>query len=156
MDKKVFLPFELAEPERRRALASCLEQLREWSLTMPDEEPVLRHFGLDEFYDIGEIEFWIANRHEHGYCSKFLFLFDGQTCPTHHHEVKHETFFVMKGEVSMTVDGRTTRMLQGDTLSMPVRSTHCFTGVGPALVLEVSKPSIRGDSYFADQRIQAL
>ena len=30
---------------------------------------------------------------------------------------------------------------------------HAFTGVGPALIIEVSMPSTRGDDFFADAQI---
>jgi hypothetical protein len=36
---------------------------------------------------------------------------------------------------------------------MPPGQGHSFTGVGAALILEVSMPSIRKDSFFADTRI---
>jgi mannose-6-phosphate isomerase-like protein (cupin superfamily) len=156
MDKKVFAPFELTGPGREQALRECREQLQAWGLAMPGEPPVVRHFGLGRFREIGEIEFWIANRREDGYCSKFLFLFDGQTCPSHCHESKHETFFVMKGRIRMVAGGEQRLMEQGDSLAMPTGCVHSFTGLGPALVLEVSKPSLRGDSYFEDPRIRVL
>jgi D-lyxose ketol-isomerase len=43
---------------------------------------------------------------------------------------------------------------QGSTLSMPPGVEHSFTGVGPALILEVSMPSVLHDNNFADERIQ--
>ena len=36
---------------------------------------------------------------------------------------------------------------------MPPGQRHSFTGIGPALILEVSMPSIRHDNFFADQGI---
>ena len=60
---------------------------------------------------------------------------------------------MVKGTISMrTADGER-RMSQGDTLVMLPGSPHAFTGIGPALVLEVSMPSVVGDSYFEDERI---
>jgi quercetin dioxygenase-like cupin family protein len=44
-------------------------------------------------------------------------------------------------------------MHEGDVLVMPPGVGHSFTGVGPALVLEVSMPSILQDNFFADTRI---
>ena len=139
--------------EREQALAAIRQQLEEWGLSMPEVEPLPLHFGLHRFEEIGETEFWIVNEEEHGYCGKFLFVFDGQTCPHHHHRVKHETFFVLKGTVRMKVGEEERTMRQGDLLAMPPGTAHSFTGIGPALILEVSMPSVPGDSFFEGKNI---
>jgi N-acetylneuraminate synthase len=148
--------FTLQGEAREEALAACREQLAAWGLTMPPCEPIPFHFGLNDFYRIGEIEFWIANEVEAGYCGKFLFMFDGQTCPYHHHDVKHETFYVVKGRLRMKIDGEDREMKEGDVLAMDVGTDHSFTGLGPALLMEVSKPCIPKDSIFEDQGIGIL
>ncbi len=156
MDKKYRKEFELTDKPKQEALRDCLEQIQSWGLTMPDEPPIVRHFGLNDFRRIGEIEFWLANNKDQGYCSKFIFLFDGQTCPKHHHRIKHETFFVMKGRITMNKDGEDIRLNEGAVMEMPAGCEHAFTGAGPALVLEVSMPSIKGDSYFENKAIGVL
>jgi len=144
---------ELQGPERDRALRAIREQIATWGLTIPDVEPLPLHFGLHRFMEIGETEFWIANETEHGYCGKFLFVFDGQTCPYHHHRIKHETFFVVKGKIRMKIGEEERVMAEGDLLAMPPGVGHSFTGIGPALILEVSMPSVLRDSFFADPDI---
>lgn len=139
--------------EREQVLAEIHAQLAQWGLTMPSCEPLVLDFGLNRFRDIGETEFWIANEDRHGYCGKFLFVFDGQTCPYHHHVRKHETFFIVKGVVRMRVGDEVRQMREGDVLSMPPLMGHSFTGIGPALVLEVSMPSVLDDNFFDDPRI---
>lgn len=144
---------ELQGAAREEALAEVRAQLAAWGLTMPDVAPLPLHFGLDRFREIGETEFWIANEEAHGYCGKFLFVFDGQTCPYHHHRIKHETFFIVKGSVRMRVGDGERVMREGDLLAMPPGVGHSFTGIGPALILEVSMPSLLRDNFFADPRI---
>ena len=144
---------ELHGPEREQALAAIQQQLAAWGLTMPPVTPLPLHFGLNRFKEIGETEFWIANDPALGYCGKFLFVFDGQTCPFHHHRVKHETFFILKGTIRMSLDDEERLMREGDLLAMPPSAGHSFTGVGPALVLEVSMPSTEGDNFFEDRAI---
>ncbi len=146
-------PYQVTGEERQRALDRCLATIRGWGLTMPPVEPLVLDFGLGKFDEIGEIEFWVANEQVAGYCGKFLFVADGQTCPYHKHDKKHETFFVMKGQVRMIVDGEEQVLGEGDVLVMPPGQRHSFTGVGPALLLEVSMPSIRQDNFFADKAI---
>jgi quercetin dioxygenase-like cupin family protein len=146
-------PFQLQGSERAQALDRCLAIIRGWGLTMPAVEPLVLDFGLGRFAEIGEIEFWVANEEAHGYCGKFLFVADGQTCPYHKHDRKHETFFVLKGRVRMVVDEEEKVLSEGDILVMPPGERHAFTGIGPALLLEVSMPSIRQDNFFADKSI---
>ncbi len=144
---------EIQGAERERALADIRAQIAAWGLEMPPVEPLPLHFGLHRFAETGETEFWVANEAEHGYCGKFLFVFDGQTCPYHQHRVKHETFFVLKGSIRMKVGDEERAMRQGDLLAMPPGTGHSFTGIGPALLLEVSMPSTLQDNFFADKRI---
>ncbi len=144
---------ELWSHRRDEALARCREQLAAWQLTMPSAEPLVLHFGLGDFPRWGLIEFWVANEVPAGYCGKFLFVFDGQTCPAHRHAHKHETFFVVKGQVRMTVNGDEAVRHDGDTVAVPSGVEHSFTGIGPALLLEVSSPCLLQDNFFADARI---
>jgi N-acetylneuraminate synthase len=144
---------ELSGPKREKVLAAIQEQIGTWGLTMPPVQPLPLHFGLNRFEEIGETEFWVVNDEEHGYCGKFIFIFDAQTCPYHQHHVKHETFFVLRGSVRVKVGDEQRTMRQGDFLSMPPGTGHSFTGLGPALLLEVSMASILLDNYFADHSI---
>lgn len=148
--------YELSGHAREEALARAATVLEEWGLVMPAGEPLVLHFGLGQFEQIGEIEYWIVNDTENNYCGKFLFLFEGQRCPNHRHAKKDETFYIVRGELEMTVEGETRRMRSGDTLKLAPGREHTFAAVGgPALVLEVSLPSVPGDNFFADRRIGA-
>jgi len=44
-------------------------------------------------------------------------------------------------------------MSAGDVLRVEVGKDHRFTGLGPCLLLEVSKPSIIADNYFENTNI---
>lgn len=136
-----------------RALAAFEKQLAQWDVKMPKVEPLVLDFGLGNYYDTGLIEFWICNEVDAGYCGKYLFVFDGQTCPMHRHKLKTETFFVVKGTISCTWKGETKTLEEGDTLLLEPWTPHAFTGVGPALVLEVSTPCLIDDNYFENPNI---
>ncbi|OHB54036.1 MAG: hypothetical protein A2Y12_13055 [Planctomycetes bacterium GWF2_42_9] len=139
---------------KQHALEALTRQLKEWQITLPPTEPLVLDFGLGDFYKVGLIEYWAANEVEAGYCGKFLFVFDGQACPMHHHQTKHETFYILKGQVQMTFDSRTFQLNPGDILPVPQTKPHSFCGLnGPALLLEISKPCLIDDNYFADTRI---
>jgi len=147
------LSLALTGEEASRALAEMRAQVQQWGLVLPNEPPFVCDFGLGDFRHTGEIEVWIANEVQAGYCGKFLFVFDGQTCPSHSHRTKHETFFIVKGRVEMACGKTVSVMEPGDVLPAPPGTVHRFTGIGPALLLEVSMPCVIGDNWFEDHRI---
>ena len=147
------LDIALKGPDAKRAVERALKQMEAWALVMPEVSPLVLDFGLNDFERIGEIEFWIANETEAGYCGKFLFVFDGQTCPLHMHRKKLETFYVVKGSLAVSYDGRALELPSGGVLRVETEAIHSFTGIGPALLLEVSKPSIIDDNYFENADI---
>jgi D-lyxose ketol-isomerase len=148
------LDFELKGAEREAALSEAAQILEGWGLTMPPGDPLVIHFGLHDFARIGEIEYWIVNDRQNAYCGKFLYLFDGQRCPLHYHKIKDETFFVVKGTFAMEVEGASRMLQEGDTYKMAPGWKHTFAAEGgPALILEVSLPSLPEDNFFDDTRI---
>ncbi len=138
---------------KKQALKAFDKQLKLWELVMPKIEPLVSDFGLGDFYKTGLIECWIANEFEAGYCGKYLFVFDGQECPLHSHKQKHETFFIVKGSIRMNYDNRQWKMKPGDVLTVETSKSHSFTGIGPALLLEISMPSTVDDNYFQNTQI---
>lgn len=147
------IDISLKGPEAEASVAEMRRQVDAWDLVMPPIEPLVLDFGLGEFRRTGLIESWVANELEEGYCGKFLFVFDGQTCPSHCHRQKHETFYVVRGHARMEYDGATREMAPGDVLSVEQGKYHAFTGIGPALLLEVSKPCRIDDNYFENRAI---
>jgi len=147
------LDISLAGPAAETALAEFERQIDAWGLVMPPAEPLVLDFGLGEFRRTGLIESWVANEFAEGYCGKFLFVFDGQTCPAHCHRQKHETFYVVRGRVRMEYDEASREMGAGDVLAVAQGKYHAFTGLGPALLLEVSKPCRLDDNYFQNPAI---
>ncbi len=146
-------PYQVSGEARAAAVRNCVNTIKAWGLTMPAVEPMVLDFGLGRFDEIGEIEFWVSKEADAGYCEKFLYLADRQTCPYHRHAQKHENFFVLQGQVRMIIDGAERLLAEGDVLVMPLGQRHSFTGAGPALLLEVSMPSIRQDNFFANPAI---
>ncbi len=147
---------EVVGDEKEKALVECRKSFDVWGLTLPDVPACPFHFGLKNFYNVGEIEFDINNNVEEGYCGKFIFIFKGQTCPMHYHKIKHETFYLVKGKVEMEAAGETLIMKQGDIKVMPQNTKHRFTGLENSLILECSKPDIMSDSIFDDRKIAGI
>jgi len=147
------LDFCLHGGEAEKHLSRFREQIKKWDVAMPPVIPLVSDFGLGKFLDIGLIEYWIANEKAAGYCGKYLFVFDRQTCPMHRHRDKLETFLIVKGRVRMDYDGVQREMAPGEVLLIERWKYHSFTGLGPALLLEISMPCVVADNYFADTTI---
>ena len=86
------LDIALTGPLAEQALADFWRQIAVWKVALPPVAPLVLDFGLGDFPRTGLIEYWIANEAGAGYCGKYLFVFDDQTCPSHCHRRKHETF----------------------------------------------------------------
>ena len=147
---------ELVGKEKEIAVNKCRKIVKGWGLILPDVYACPFHFGLKDFYKIGEIEFDINNNIKEGYCGKLIFIFEEQTCPLHHHKVKHETFYIIKGMVKMDLENYTNVMNQGDIFVIDQNTKHRFTGLEDSLILESSKPDIMEDSIFDDERINKI
>ena len=147
------LDISVVGPVREKAIESFLRQMTTWAIALPPVEPLVLDFGLGNFGKIGLIEYWITNESEAGYCGKYLFVFDGQTCPKHRHITKHETFFLVKGQVTMDIAEQEQTLSQGSVKPVPPGTYHSFTGLGPALLLELSMPCEISDNDFVDRRI---
>ena len=144
---------QLRGPQRVNALDAFKDQMDKWGLVMPKADPLVLDFGLGKFQEIGLIECWIANEFNAGYCGKYMFVFDKQTCPMHSHKEKHETFFVVKGKIQVTTDSGTRILSQGEVLPLATDVKHSFTGAGNAFILELSKPCDVNDNQFVDTKI---
>lgn len=147
------LEIALQGPEAQRALGAFRDQMADWGVALPPSEPMIWDFGLGDYRKVGLIESWIANETDAGYCGKLMFVFDSQTCPMHSHRKKHETFYILKGRVSMTYAGKTREMKEGDVLAVTPGEKHSFTGMGSALLLEISMPCAIDDNYFENSTI---
>jgi D-lyxose ketol-isomerase len=149
------LGISLAGCETELTLTAFHRQMEQWGIALPPVKPLVLDFGLGQFDRIGLIEYWIVNEIEAGYCGKYLFVFDGQQCPAHSHRVKHETFFVVRGCLGMTLDGQAITLQPGQVLPVPAGRVHSFQGKGNTLLLELSMPCKVCDSCFEDPQIIA-
>jgi D-lyxose ketol-isomerase len=130
----------------------ALSRLVSAGITIRDPEQIeIADFGLGEYEKTGLALYVRINEPE--YCSKWLVLEPGQTCPPHYHKIKKETFFVVSGRAEVTIGDRTMSLEPGGRATVPVGVLHAFTSSQGAVLEEVSTHDENADSYFLDPRI---
>tara|TARA_Y100000004_G_scaffold193787_1_gene256963 strand:- start:1428 stop:1778 length:351 start_codon:yes stop_codon:yes gene_type:complete len=98
-------------------------------------------------------ELWIANNRENDYCGKILNIKPGCGTSLHFHSKKHETFYVLEGDMELTtIDTETTEesiicLSQGDAFSLDRNVPHRLESSVGASILEISTFHEDSDSY---------
>ena len=112
----------------------------------PDLAIEIADFGLGHYAQEGLG--LVVRVNEPEYCSKWLTLSPGQSCPRHYHRLKKETFFVLKGEVELEADGEVIHLAPGQRFTILPGVRHAFSSRAGAVIEEVSTHDENSDSYF--------
>lgn len=94
-------------------------------------------------------EVWLANNEL--YCGKLLVLDKDYRCSYHYHEIKDETFYILRGHVGMKVEGEEFELHPGDTIRLMPGMRHTFTGLEDSIIIEISTQHFEDDSYREDK-----
>jgi N-acetylneuraminate synthase len=108
------------------------------------------HYGIDNFYRHGCTIITCVNRE---YCKKIILLLPGQTNPDHSHKVKEETFHVLYGELTLSLDDDENTYNAGDIIVVERNKKHRFASETGAVLEEISTTHIKDDSYYEDDNI---
>lgn len=111
------------------------------------------HYGLEHFRHYGATIINVINRE---YCKKLIVLLPGQQHPNHYHKVKEETFQVLSGTLTLTLDGVTSEVKAGDVITVERNVLHAFTSTEGCIFEEVSTTHVKNDSYYEDEKIAKL
>ena len=111
---------------------------------------ISHHYGLDRFHDIGCTIINVVNRE---YCKKLIVVLPGQKHPEQYHKIKEETFVVLYGEVTITLDGVETKCQSGDVVTVIRGTKHIFSSQAGAVIEEISSTHYKDDSYYTDESI---
>jgi sialic acid synthase SpsE/quercetin dioxygenase-like cupin family protein len=109
------------------------------------------HYGLKKFREYGVVIINCINRE---YCKKLLVQLPGQKHPLHHHKLKEETFQVLFGELSISIDGHVRTLKPGETCLVLPGVWHSFWTDTGAVMEEVSTTHYNNDSVYKDKAIQ--
>jgi N-acetylneuraminate synthase len=105
------------------------------------------HYGLERFREYGCLIVNLVNRE---YCKKIIVVFSDQKHPEQYHLKKEETFHVLNGELSATINGITRQLIKGNILTIERGDRHAFTTHIGCIFEEISTTHFRNDSFYTD------
>ena len=131
-----------------------LGMIKSSGVTVPQNSmlEISHHLGLDRFDEIGTCMITVVNRE---YCKKLLFLLPGQTHPPMFHKTKDETFFILWGEIDLSLDEVSTYLKVGDTAEIRPGVVHGMHSKLGSIIEEVSSTHSGDDSFYLDKEIMA-
>ena len=108
------------------------------------------HYGIDQFHQTGCAIITCINRE---YCKKIILVLPGQRNPTHTHYRKEETFHVLYGDITLTLNGEPRHFKAGDLAVVERGVPHDFSSENGGIFEEISTQHIKNDSIYADPKI---
>ena len=108
------------------------------------------HYGIDKFHETGCAIITCVNRE---YCKKIIMVLPGQRNPTHTHYKKEETFHVLYGDVTLTLNGKPKHFKAGDLAVVERGVPHDFSSVNGGIFEEISTQHVKNDSIYEDPNI---
>lgn len=111
---------------------------------------ISHHYGIERFEDTGITMLTVINRE---YCKKLLILLPKQKHPEQYHKNKEETFIVLHGSVTLSLDGIEKTLNKGDNITIRPGVKHAFYTIDGCVIEEVSTRHESSDSYYTDDSI---
>jgi quercetin dioxygenase-like cupin family protein len=126
--------------------------LQEGRIVLPPriEVEISTHYGIERFDQWGAILVKVLNR---AYSKMLIVMFPGQSYPRHLHRKKEESFHLLRGDLSVEVEGVRREMKAGDLLSVLPGVRHSFQTRGGAIIEEIATTYLNGDSVYEDETI---
>lgn len=114
------------------------------------EFEISHHYGIERFDEVGITMITIVNRE---YCKKLIIVLPGQKHPEQFHKQKEETFYILAGEVLISLDGVEKEYHKGDAIVVETGVRHSFTSKTGGVIEEISSTHYKDDSYYTDPEI---
>ncbi|MCH5248875.1 MAG: N-acetylneuraminate synthase family protein [Lachnospiraceae bacterium] len=127
-----------------------IELLKESKVVVPAGSSceISHHYGIEHFHKTGVAMIDCVNRE---YCKKILVLLPGQEHPAHYHVKKEETFVILHGTLSITLDGDTKVLHKGDLMTIERNVVHSFSSSEGCIFEEISSTHYLNDSYYMNE-----
>ena len=118
------------------------------------EMEISHHQGIDNFKKVGCYLFNLINQE---YAKKIIVMLPNQMHPVHHHRIKNETFHILSGSLTLTLNGKIIKLKQGDIIDIKKNSPHKFKAGSKGCIFdEISTTSINTDSHYKNLKIKKL
>lgn len=111
---------------------------------------ISHHYGIDRFEEFGTTMITVVNRF---YCKKLIIMLAGQKHPEQYHKQKEETFHVLFGEISISLNGVEKIYKKGDVVVLEPGVKHSFGTRTGGIIEEISTTHYKDDSYYTDPKI---
>lgn len=146
---------EVAEAVLKKAVHEVKALLNDAGITLSHEftTEYSHHYGILNFREVGAVLITIVNRE---YAKKILVQLPGQRNPLHLHKLKEETFLVVKGDLTITLDGEEKQLCPGDQVTVPPGVWHSFGTQNGVVFEEISTTAHKEDSYYKDPNVSKL
>jgi sialic acid synthase SpsE/mannose-6-phosphate isomerase-like protein (cupin superfamily) len=111
---------------------------------------ISHHYGVEQFENYGLTMMTVVNR---DYCKKLIVLLPNQKHPEQYHKQKEETFHILHGKVSISLDGNEKEYNKGDVVIVERGMKHSFKTNTGVVIEEISSTHWVNDSFYTDPRI---
>jgi quercetin dioxygenase-like cupin family protein len=131
------------------------EIIHKSSLTLPKNITleISHHYGLQKFREMGAGLIHLINRE---YSKIIVVMLPNQNYPLHKHNLKDETYYILYGQLKVTVNDKFTILAPGQTFSVERGTSHCFSALNEGVVFEeIATTYIKGDSVYEDELINS-
>jgi sialic acid synthase SpsE/quercetin dioxygenase-like cupin family protein len=147
---------DLKTKELRKQVKEIINELRailkESKVALPPyvDIEISYHYGIDRFNEFGAVLIQVLNRE---YSKILLVMLPGQSYPEHRHIQKDESYHILYGDLSVTIDGKGHNLSRGGLLSVNRGQTHSFHTEKGVIIEEIATTYINGDSVYTDESI---
>ena len=111
---------------------------------------ISHHYGLEKFDEFGAVIINSVNKEEY---KKIIVMLPGQKHPAHKHKIKEETFHILYGDVTISIDGIAETFKIGDKKFVKKGSFHSFSTQKGVIFEESFTQNTLNDSYYEDEKI---
>lgn len=114
------------------------------------ELEISHHYGIQSFEKYGITMITVVNR---DYCKKLIVVLPGQKHPEQFHNKKEETFHILNGDLTVSLDGVERVGSRGSVITIERGVRHAFESRDGAIFEELSSTHYADDSFYTDSSI---
>lgn len=155
--------------DRQKRIREIYDKLKKFieqnKIVIPNncEWEISHHQGINKFEEIGTA---IITLYNNEYAKKLLVMLPGQQHPEHFHIKKKESFFVLHGDLLLSVVDKdktpedqstifcnSLLLNEGDSYTLEREIPHSFTSKNGCIFEEISTEQFLNDSFYSDNRV---